>query len=68
MELEKIRTTKVSELIPQRILTHGREGAARRIMIMENGNRYAFSDFYEFNGAKAAKIKSITSNVVKLEP
>ena len=63
-ELEKMKTKKASELILDRILTHGKEGAISGIMKMQNGKKYAFSDFYEFSGAKGAKVKSITSYVI----
>lgn len=63
-ELEKMKMEKVSELILDRILTHGKEGAVSGIMKMENGKKYAFSDFYEFSGAKGAMVKSITSYII----
>ncbi len=63
-ELEKMKTKKASELTLDRILTHGKEGAVSRIMKMQNGKKYAFSDFYEFSGAKGAKLKSIISYVI----
>ena len=63
-ELEKMITKKVSELTLDRILTHGKEGAVSGILKMENGKKYAFSDFYEFSGAKGVKVKSITSYVM----
>lgn len=65
-KLETLKSEKVSELILDRILTHGKEGAANGIIKMQNGNEYGFSDFYEFTGAKGAKVKSITSYVVKI--
>ncbi len=65
-ELEKMKTKKTSELTLDRILTHGKEGAVSGIMKMQNGKKFAFSDFYEFSGAKGAKIKSITSYVIKI--
>lgn len=64
--LEQMKAEKVSELILEQILSHGKEGAASGIMKMENGNDYAFSDFYIFNNAKGTKVKSITSYVIKI--
>ena len=61
-ELKKMKSEKATELIIDQILSHGKEGAANGIMKMQNGKKYAFSDFYKFKGAKGAKIKSITSN------
>ncbi len=63
-ELEKMKSEKVSELILKQILSHGKEGAANGIMKMQNGKKYAFSDFYVFQGAKGMKIKSMTSYVI----
>ncbi|WP_303925204.1 nuclear transport factor 2 family protein [Draconibacterium sediminis] len=63
-ELEKMKSEKVSELIIDQILSHGKEGAASGTIKMQNGKEYAFSDFYKFKGAKGAKIRSITSYVI----
>lgn len=65
-ELKDMKAQKASELILDRILTHGKEGAASGSVKMQNGKNYAFSDFYEFNGAKATKLKSITSFVIEI--
>lgn len=65
-ELEKMKAAKASELILDRILSHGKEGAVSGIMKMENGKNYAFSDFYEFSGAKGEKVKAITSYVIEI--
>lgn len=64
--LEQMKNEKASELVLHQILSHGKEGAANGIIIMENGKKYAFSDFYIFKGAKGTKIKSITSYVVRI--
>jgi len=54
--LIKMKAEKASELVLDRILTHGKEGAVNGIMKMQNGKKYAFSDFYDFNGAKGSKV------------
>ncbi|MCK0160501.1 nuclear transport factor 2 family protein [Allomuricauda sp. F6463D] len=64
VELEKMKPEKVSELVLKQILSHGKEGAASGIMKMQDGKKYAFSDFYRFKGARGVKIKSITSFVI----
>lgn len=64
MELEKMKSKKVSKLVLEQILSHGKEGAANGIMKMQDGKEYAFSDFYVFQGAKGTKIKSMTSYVI----
>ncbi|HLU51685.1 MAG TPA: hypothetical protein VKZ42_05925 [Flavobacteriaceae bacterium] len=63
-ELNRMKSEKVSELILQHILSHGKEGAANGIIKMSDGKKYAFSDFYVFRGAKGTKIKSLTSYVI----
>lgn len=65
-ELERMKTQEVVELILDHVLTHGKEGAASGIMKMQNAKAYAFSDFYEFSGAKGIKIKSITSYLIEI--
>ncbi|MGA9636969.1 nuclear transport factor 2 family protein [Flavobacterium sp.] len=65
-ELKKMEIEKITELILDRILTHGKDGAVSGIMKMQNGKEYAFSDFYEFSGAKGTIVKSITSYIIKL--
>lgn len=65
-ELEKMKSENVSELRIDQILSHGKEGAANGIIKMQNGKKYAFSDFYKFQGAKGATIKSITSYVIEI--
>lgn len=65
-ELEKMKSEKATELRIDQILSHGKEGATNGIIKMQNGKKYAFSDFYKFKGAKGSKIKSITSYVIGL--
>lgn len=66
VELEKMKEVEATELILNQILSHGKEGATNGIMKMENGKKYAFSDFYKFHSSKAAKVKSITSYVIEI--
>lgn len=56
----------VIEISLEKVLTHGREGAVMGKMTCENGTTFAFSDFYEFSGAKGDKVKSITRFIVPL--
>jgi hypothetical protein len=63
-ELEKMKSEKATEIIIDQIVSHGKEGASNGIMKMQNGKKYAFSDFYKFKGVKGEKIKSITSYVI----
>lgn len=64
--LENMQSAKASEMRIDQILSHGKEGAANGWMTMENGNQYAFSDFYMFENAKGEKIKSITSYCIEV--
>lgn len=64
--LEEMKSVKASELIIDQILSHGKEGAANGIMKMQNGDEYAFSDFYVFLGAKGVTLKRITSYCIKV--
>ncbi|MBC9795971.1 nuclear transport factor 2 family protein [Sinomicrobium weinanense] len=65
-EIGKTKIRKVSELIIDKIVTHGKEGALNGIVKMQNGKKYAFSDFYEFSGVKATKVKAITSYFIEI--
>lgn len=65
-ELEKMKSEKATELIIDQILSHGKEGATNGIMKMQNGKKYAFSDFYKFHNTKGTIIKSITSYVIEI--
>jgi len=65
-ELEKMKSRKTAELIIDQILSHGKEAASNGIMKMQDGKRYAFSDFYKFQGAKGTQIKSIHSYVIEI--
>ena len=64
--LEKMKNNIADELILDQVLSHGKEGAANGTMKMQDGKKYAFSDFYVFEGAKGTKIKSITSYVMSV--
>jgi hypothetical protein len=65
-ELEKMRSLETAELIIEQILSHGKEGAANGIIRMQNGQQYAFADFYTFKGASGTQIKAITSYVLEV--
>lgn len=54
-----------AELHISQILTHGKEAAVHGEMVMENGDRFAFADFYMFGSAGSEKVKSITSFVIQ---
>lgn len=64
--LKERNNSKVRELTLDKILTHGKEGAVSGNIKTEEGKSYAFSDFYEFRGAKGNKVKAITSYVIEI--
>ncbi|GAB2490399.1 nuclear transport factor 2 family protein [Algoriphagus taiwanensis] len=53
-----------AELHIHQILTHGKEAAVHGEMVMENGERFGFADFYVFTSASAKKVQTITSYVI----
>lgn len=63
--LEQMKSEKVAELTLEQILSHGKEGAANGIMKMQNGESFAFGDFYVFHNTKGTKLKKITSYCLK---
>lgn len=66
VEVKKMKGEKAMELALDQILSHGKQGAANGTIKMQNGKRYAFSDFYVFQDAKGTKIKSITSYMIEI--
>tara|TARA_R110002096_G_scaffold134785_4_gene286073 strand:+ start:420 stop:809 length:390 start_codon:yes stop_codon:yes gene_type:complete len=63
-ELDRMKSEAPTELIIEKIITHGKLGAVNGIMKMPNEKSYAFSDIYEFSTAKGSKIATITSYVI----
>ncbi len=63
--LQEMSHIKTSELTIHSVITHGKEAAVNGEMIMEDGNVYGFSDFYEFTSAKGSSVKTITSYVIE---
>ncbi|MCK0191466.1 nuclear transport factor 2 family protein [Arenibacter sp. F20364] len=63
--LEEMSQNKALELTIHSIITHGKEAAVNGEMVMEDGNIFAFSDFYEFSSAKGDSVKSIVSYVIQ---
>lgn len=65
--VESMKQPKTVELTIENILTHGNGGATDGVIKREDGSSYAFCDVYRFSSnAKDAKIKEITSYVIKL--
>ncbi|MEZ5003377.1 MAG: nuclear transport factor 2 family protein [Chitinophagales bacterium] len=64
--LKEMSHNKALELTIHSIITHGKEAAVNGEMLLENGQTFGFSDFYQFSSAKGQKIRSILSYVVEL--
>lgn len=65
-EIKMMKNIKISEIILDQIITHGSGGAVSGIMKLENGEKYAFSDFYKFSSSKGLIIKEINSFAIKI--
>lgn len=66
-DLHHMHAESVAELVLENIISHGKTGAANGIIKMQSGKHFAFSDIYEFNGARGEKLKSITSHVIEIK-
>lgn len=65
--LEQTGKSKATELTINNVITHGNVGAVDGILILEDGSSYAYCDVCRFSShAKDAKIKEITSYVIKI--
>jgi hypothetical protein len=65
--LEEMSQNKALELTIHSIITHGKEAAVNGEMVMEDGSKFGFSDFYKFSGAKGVKVISIVSYVIEMK-
>lgn len=54
-----------AELHINQILTHEKDAAVHGEMVMENGDRYGFADFYSFINSDSEKVQAITSFVIQ---
>ena len=63
--LDALQSKAVAELVIDRVITHGRDGAANGEMTLENGRHFAFSHMVGFKGAKGATVKSLISYVIE---
>lgn len=64
--IHKMKDYKVKEVVIEKVITHGKEGAVNGMMKMESGDNYAFSDVYEFKNTKSTDIKMITSYLIEI--
>lgn len=65
-ELEKMKQhPSPKELIIDSVISHGSEGMASGLMVMED-KTYAFCDVYKFRSAGSRTIKTLRSFIVKI--
>ncbi|MCB9233237.1 MAG: nuclear transport factor 2 family protein [Bacteroidia bacterium] len=57
---------KATELVIHSIISQDNEVAVNGEMLMMDGNRFAFADFYEFSHSEGGVVKGIISYVVKM--
>lgn len=62
--LKKIKYEDNAEVTVHKMITHGKEAAVNGEIVMTNGKRYAFCDFYDFRGNV---IKAITSYNIEMQ-
>lgn len=65
-ELNKHSENPAIQITIHHAITHGKSGAVNGEMVMKDGNRFAFADFYEFTSASAKKVAEIKSYIVAL--
>ena len=63
---EAMRDTVTNKLLIHSIITHGQEGAANGIIIIEQGGSFSFCNVYRFDSASGKKIKSMMSCVIDM--
>ena len=64
--MEEMKEMKLAGLTLHQILTHGKEGAAHGEFQLEDGNTYAYAEFYIFNRTKGHKIRSVMTFATKI--
>lgn len=65
-ELNNVISNSTRVLTIHQILSHGKEGAINGTIETETGEIIEFSEFYVFQGAKGAKIKSIITYLIRV--
>lgn len=64
--IEGMKKKEVAEITIEKVVSHGKDGAVSGTLNMKNGEKYAFSDFYEFRNTTSTDLKSITSYVIEI--
>ena len=64
--LKEMSGNKAIEIIIHNIIAQEKEAAIHGEMKMADGQRFGFSDFYQFTNKQGPMVESITSYVIKL--
>ena len=64
--LGRLKNRPEAELTIEHVATHGKAGAVNGTTRLQNGRVCGFCDVYEFDGAKSARVKEITSYVIQI--
>jgi hypothetical protein len=62
----RLKNEPTAELTLNHLATHGKTGAVDGTTKLKNGRLRAFCDVYEFDGAKGARVKEITSYLIEI--
>lgn len=65
-KLQNMVSDEEFQLEIDNIITHGKEASVNGTMKSPNKEVYAFCDIYSFSGFKKARIRKITSYVIKI--
>lgn len=63
LERNSIKITRLEIL---QIMSHGKEGSANGIITLEDGNKWAFAEFFSFSSVNYLQIKTIRSFLISL--
>ena len=65
--LKQLKIDQVSLLTIHHIASHGKAGAVDGTQRMENGERFAYCDVYEFGNTKGTMVSEITSFMIPIQ-
>jgi len=66
--LGHFQSTKVTELVIQHVMSHGKVGAVNGLRQHQGGKIYEFCTVYEFGTAKGTRIKGLTHYAIESVP
>lgn len=65
--LEQLRSTKVAELVVDKVLSHSKADSVNGTLTLSSRQRYAFCNVYEFSSAKGERVKAVDAYAICLE-